>query len=69
MKIAIFKVIIYPKKHKVWVGKKLYRFGIGRESTDKMLKQVMKKVAQEARESSKKLQILILNRCVKILQT
>ena len=27
MKIAIFKVIIYTKKHNVWVGKKLYRFG------------------------------------------
>ena len=46
-----------------------FRFGTGRESTDKMLKQVMKEVAQEACESSKKRQILILNRCVKILQT
>lgn len=33
---------------------KSYRFGIGLEPTDEMLEQVMKEVAQEARESSKK---------------
>ena len=33
---------------------KSYRFGIGQEPTDEMLEQVMKEVAQEARESSKK---------------
>ena len=33
---------------------KSYRFGTGKESTDEMLEQVMKEVAQEARESSKK---------------
>ena len=31
-----------------------YRFGTGQEPTDEMLEQVMKEVAQEARESSKK---------------
>ncbi len=31
-----------------------YRFGTGQEPTDEMLKQVMKEVAEEARESSKK---------------
>ena len=31
-----------------------YRFGMGHEPTDEMLEQVMKEVAQEARESSKK---------------
>lgn len=31
-----------------------YRFGKGQEPTDEMLEQVMKEVAQEARESSKK---------------
>ena len=31
-----------------------YRFGMGQEPTDEMLEQVMKEVAQEARESSKK---------------
>ena len=31
-----------------------YRFGPGQEPTDEMLEQVMKEVAQEARESSKK---------------
>ena len=31
-----------------------YRFGVGQEPTDEMLEQVMKEVAQEARESSKK---------------
>ena len=31
-----------------------YRFGRGQEPTDEMLEQVMKEVAQEARESSKK---------------
>ena len=33
---------------------KSYRFGTGQEPTDKMMEQVMKEVAQEARESSKK---------------
>ncbi len=31
-----------------------YRFGIGKEPTDEMLDQIMKEVAQEAREGSKK---------------
>ena len=31
-----------------------YRFGTGQEPTDEMLEQVMKEVAQEARESSKR---------------
>ena len=31
-----------------------YRFGTGQEPTDEMLEQIMKEVAQEARESSKK---------------
>ena len=31
-----------------------YRFGTGQEPTDEMLEQVMKEVAKEARESSKK---------------
>lgn len=31
-----------------------YRFGKGQEPTDEMLEQIMKEVAQEARESSKK---------------
>ena len=31
-----------------------YRFGVGEEPTDEMLEQIMKEVAQEARESSKK---------------
>ena len=31
-----------------------YRFGTGKEPTDEMLEQIMKEVAQEARESSKK---------------
>lgn len=33
---------------------RLYRFGTGQEPTDEMLEQVMKEVAQEARESSKR---------------
>ena len=33
---------------------KSYRFGTGQEPTNEMLEQVMKEVAQEARESSKK---------------
>ncbi|MEE0996564.1 MAG: hypothetical protein U0L74_04200 [Paludibacteraceae bacterium] len=33
---------------------KSYRFGTGQEPTDEMLEQVMKEVAQEACESSKK---------------
>ena len=33
---------------------RLYRFGTGQEPTDEMLEQIMKEVAQEARESSKK---------------
>ena len=33
---------------------KSYRFGTGQEPTDEMLEQVMKEVAQDARESSKK---------------
>ena len=33
---------------------KSYRFGTGQGPTDEMLEQVMKEVAQEARESSKK---------------
>ena len=33
---------------------KLYRFGTGQEPTDEMLEQIMKEVAQEARESSKR---------------
>ena len=31
-----------------------YRFGLGQEPTDEMLEQIMKEVAQEARESSAK---------------
>ena len=31
-----------------------YRFRTGKEPTDEMLEQIMKEVAQEARESSKK---------------
>lgn len=31
-----------------------YRFGIGQEPTDEMLEQIMKEVAEEARESNKK---------------
>lgn len=31
-----------------------YRFGTGQEPTDEMLEQVMKEVAQDARESSKR---------------
>ena len=31
-----------------------YRFSSGEEPTDEMLEQIMKEVAQEARESSKK---------------
>lgn len=31
-----------------------YRFGVGEEPTDEMLEQIMKEVAQEARESSKR---------------
>ena len=31
-----------------------YRFGTGQEPTDEMLEQVLKEVAQDARESSKK---------------
>ena len=33
-----------------------YRFGAGKEPTDEMLEQIMKEVAQEARESSKKVE-------------
>ena len=33
---------------------KSYRFGMGQEPTDEMMEQIMKEVAQEARESSKK---------------
>ena len=33
-----------------------YRFGTGKEPTDEMLEQIMKEVAQEARESSKKVE-------------
>lgn len=33
---------------------KSYRFGLGEEPTDEMLEQIMKEVAQEARESSEK---------------
>lgn len=33
---------------------KSYRFGLGQEPTDEMLEQIMKEVAEEARESSKK---------------
>lgn len=33
---------------------KSYRFGMGVEPTDEMLEQVMREVAQEARESSEK---------------
>ena len=33
---------------------KSYRFGLGVEPTDEMLEQIMKEVAQEARESSEK---------------
>ena len=35
---------------------KSYRFGTGQEPTDEMLEQIMKEVAQEARESSKKVE-------------
>ena len=45
-----------------------YRFGKGQEPTDEMLEQIMKEVAQEARESSKKAAMLILNKCVGTLQ-
>lgn len=31
-----------------------YRFGVGEEPTDEMLEQIMKEVAQEARESNAK---------------
>ena len=31
-----------------------YRFGTGQEPTDEMLEQIMKEVAEEARESNKK---------------
>lgn len=33
---------------------KSYRFGVGEEPSDEMLEQIMKEVAQEARESSKR---------------
>ena len=33
---------------------KSYRFGSGQEPTDEMLEQIMKEVAEEARESNKK---------------
>ena len=42
---------------------KSYRFGTGQEPTDEMMEQVMKEVAQEARESSKK----ALSKCEEIL--
>lgn len=35
---------------------KSYRFGTAQEPTDEMLEQIMKEVAQEARESSKKVE-------------
>ena len=55
MKIAIFAVIIYAKEIAMSEQEmKSYRFGRGQEPTDEMLEQVMKEVAQEARESSKK---------------
>ena len=55
MKIAIFAVIINAKEIAMSEQEmKSYRFGRGQEPTDEMLEQVMKEVAQEARESSKK---------------
>jgi len=44
------KILIYMSEKEM----KSYRFGTGKEPTDEMLEQVMKEVAQEARESSKK---------------
>ena len=44
-----------------------YRFGTGQEPTDEMLEQIMKEVAQEARESSKKRLMPISSRCAVIL--
>ena len=44
------KILIYMSDKEM----KSYRFGTGQEPTDEMLEQVMKEVAQEARESSKK---------------
>ena len=55
MKITIFAVIINAKEIAMSEQEmKSYRFGRGQEPTDEMLEQVMKEVAQEARESSKK---------------
>ena len=55
MKIVIFAVIINAKEIAMSEQEmKSYRFGRGQEPTDEMLEQVMKEVAQEARESSKK---------------
>ncbi len=55
MKIVIFAVIINAKEIDMSEQEmKSYRFGNGQEPTDEMLEQVMKEVAQEARESSKK---------------
>ena len=55
MKIVIFAVIINAKEIAMSeLEMKSYRFGRGQEPTDEMLEQVMKEVAQEARESSKK---------------
>ena len=44
------KILIYMSDKEM----KSYRFGTGQEPTDEMLEQVMKEVAQEARESSKR---------------
>ena len=55
MKIVIFAVIINAKEIAMSEQEMIsYRFGRGQEPTDEMLEQVMKEVAQEARESSKK---------------
>lgn len=46
------KILIYMSDKEM----KSYRFGTGQEPTDEMLEQIMKEVAQEARESSKKVE-------------
>lgn len=46
------KILIYMSDKEM----KSYRFGTGKEPTDEMLEQIMKEVAQEARESSKKVE-------------
>lgn len=46
------KILIYMSDKEM----KSYRFGTAQEPTDEMLEQIMKEVAQEARESSKKVE-------------